>query len=276
MIEIAAEDRGLDDVAHFRTFGFVVLRRFFEPGPLGAEIDRALRDGLVGSVDPSAGGAIRFRYVPMMTAETPVSLGLVDRLEAVAARLLGGAVIPTRAKGVRYSGDSPWHVDSDSPIASVGFAAYLEDLGPSSGALRVLPGSHRPGFGDAIRESGGAGKAAADLPAHVVATRPGDVIAFDEHLFHGSSGGGTRHQWRLDYLVDPGGAEAERQTKAYFEAIYSPDWDGGYDVDRFPSYGVDWRGSGRAAARRLEALGVYAMADRQEAFARSRRSSSGR
>ena len=29
----------------FRTFGFVVLRQYFEPGPLAAEVDRVLADG---------------------------------------------------------------------------------------------------------------------------------------------------------------------------------------------------------------------------------------
>lgn len=259
------------DASHFRTFGFVVLRRFFDPAPLGAEIDRVMHDGLVASANPSAGGPIRFRYVPMMTAETPASLALLDRLEAVATALLGGPVIPTRAKGVRYSGDSPWHVDSDSPIASVGFAAYLEPLGEANGALRVLPGSHRAEFGDPIRAFGAAGMSAARLPSHVVVTEPGDVIAFDEHLFHGSSGGGERRQWRLDYLRDPMDAESENHVRSYFAGIFPPDWDGGHDVDRYPSYGADWRASARPSAARLGALGVYDLADRQEAFARTRR-----
>ena len=42
----------------FQTFGFVVLRRFFEPGPLAAEIDRVMADGL--GADVSRSGDIRF------------------------------------------------------------------------------------------------------------------------------------------------------------------------------------------------------------------------
>ena len=124
----------------FRTFGFVVLRQFFDPSPLAAEIDQVMHDGLVSDV--SSSGEIRFQYVPMMTARTPVSLSLLDRVEAVAAALLGGPVLPTRAKGARYSGNTPWHTDSAFPLASVGFLAYLEPLGAENGALRVLPGSH--------------------------------------------------------------------------------------------------------------------------------------
>jgi hypothetical protein len=109
------------------------------------------------------------------------------------------------------------------------------------------------------------------LPAHTLETEPGDVIAFDEHLFHASFGGGIRRQWRVDYICNPASDEAEDQAKAYFRELYRPDWDGGYDVDRYPSYGSDWRDSGRPSVARLEALGVYELAATQEAFARSRR-----
>jgi hypothetical protein len=261
-------ENGAAGLACFQTFGFVVLRHAFESRPLAAEIDRVMRNGLVSC---ASGSAIRFDYVPMMTAETPESLSLLDRAEAVAATLLGGTVLPTRAKGVRYRGNTPWHTDTSFPIASVGFAAYLEPLGEHDGALRVLPGSHRRELGDAIRALGAVGMDATSLPAHVVVTEPGDVIAFDEHLFHASFGGGTRLQWRADYVRDPVGADEESRTKSYFESIYRHDWDGGYDADRYPTYGPDWRDSGRLSVARLGALGVYELAERQEAFVRPRK-----
>ena len=255
----------------FRTFGLVVLRQFFDPSPLAAEIDQVMRDGLVSDV--SSCSEIRFQYVPMMTAATPVSLSLLDRVEAVAAALLGGPVLPTRAKGVRYCGNTPWHTDSAFALASVGFVAYLEPIGAENGALRVLPGSHHPELGNAVRALGATGMSAKALPAHVVVTEPGDMILLDEHLFHASFGGGTRRQWRVDYVNAPAGAEAENHTKSYFASIYPPDWDGGYDVDRYPSYGPDWRASSRPAVAKLEALGVYELAAAQEAFTRSRQRS---
>jgi hypothetical protein len=104
-------------------------------------------------------------------------------------------------------------------------------------------------------------------------TEPGDLILLDEHHFHASFGGGTRRQWRVDFVNAPAGAEAEDLTKSYFADIYSPGWDGGYDVDRYPSYGPDWRNSSRAAVAQLEALGVYELAATQEAFMRRARRS---
>src|SRR5216117_4068901 len=53
----------------FRTFGFGVLRQFFDPHPLAAEIDQVMHDGLVADV--SRTGEIRFQYVPMMTPKLP-------------------------------------------------------------------------------------------------------------------------------------------------------------------------------------------------------------
>ena len=75
----------------------------------------------------------------------------------------------------------------------------------------------------------------------------------------------------MDYIFAPVSAETEDRVKIYFKELYRPDWDGGYDVDRYPSYGPDWRNSERASVARLEALGVYELAARQEAFARSSR-----
>jgi len=260
-----------EDVSRYHTFGFVVLRRFFDPRPLAEEIDRVMHDGLLSTHGVSRSGQIHFQYVPMMTATTPASLALLDRTEAIAVAVLGGSVLPTRAKGVRYFGNTPWHVDSELPIASAGILAYLGQLGPDNGALLVLPGSHRPEFANSIREYGGVDMNATSMPSHVIRTEPGDVIALDEHLYHASIGGVVRRQWRTDFVVDPPGAEAEAQTKSYYAGIFPPEWDGGYDVDRYPSYGPDWRQSARRAVARLESLGVYELAERQEEFARSRR-----
>jgi hypothetical protein len=259
------------DVRFFRAFGFLLLRQFFDPELLSSEIDHALSRGLDRSSDLRRFDDISFQYVPMMTAETPASLALLDAAETVAVALLGGPVLPTRAKAVRYVGNSAWHVDSESPIASIGFAAYFETLDADNGALRVLPGSHHPDFGNSVRKSGGIGKSALALPSHVLATQPGDLIVFDEHLFHASFAGGIRRQWRADYVRVPTTPEERAQTRAYFEGIYPADWDGGYDVDRYPSYGLDWRKSSRSSVATLDALGVYIMAARQEAFTRSKR-----
>jgi hypothetical protein len=259
------------DVSYFRTFGFLVLPQFFKPDLLADEIDQVMRDGLISPSNVTHFGKIRFQYVPMMSDTTPASLALLDRTSAVAATLLGSPVIPTRAKGTRYFADSPWHVDSNLPLESIGFAAYLEPNESDSGALRVLPGSHRPQFSQALRELGVIGMSATALPSWPVATQPGDVIVFDEHLFHSSFGGGVRRQWRIDFVCDPIGADAESLTRKYFQELYPADWDGGYDSQRYPSYSDHWRRSTRTAVAVLGRLGVYDLAATQEAVSASKR-----
>jgi len=256
------------NIDHLRTFGFLVLRQFFDPGPLFAEMNLVLEDAFPPSAAVSRYEGIHFQYVPMMTAETPASLSLLDRTALVAEQLLGGTVIPTRAKAIRYFGNTAWHVDSVEPVASLGFMAYFESLNADNGALRVLPGSHLPERGNAVRALGGIGKDATELPSEILPTVPGDMIVFDEHLFHSSHGGTTRRQWRIDYLRDPVDTASRKSTLAYFSGIYSPTWSGGYDVDRYPSYGPAWRASSRPAVERLEALGVYELAAKHETFAR--------
>jgi hypothetical protein len=259
---------GVYEAAAFRTFGFAVLRQFFDPGPLALEVDTVLSDGLIRRRPHT--GDIRFQYVPMMTAETPASLSLLDRLGAVVETLLERPVLPTRAKGTRYFGETPWHVDSALSVDSVGCLAYLEPTGPDNGALRVMPGSHHSTFNDALRDVRAARVRDASLPGHVLATEPGDVIVMDEHVLHAAFGGSVRRQWRVDYLGVPVGSEEFILAKSYFASLYDLEWDAGYDVDRYPSYGPDWRRSGRAAVTQLEALGVYEAASAHEAFIRSR------
>ena len=245
------------DVTRFTDAGFVVLRNVFDPAPPLDEVDRALNDGLT-SRPGSAGGA--FRYLPMMCERTPESLALLDQLDEPAAQLLGRPVIPLRAKGTRYSGGTAWHRDSEVDVDSIGCVAYLEPHRAGTGALRVVPGSHRdPSLGESSAEA--------------VETAPGDVIAFDEHLLHASFGGVDRHQWRVDFLADPDAAE-ETQLRSCLVTSFDPTWDGGYDADRYPSYGAAWLSSGRPWVARLRELGVYALAAAQEAGMAARSTSS--
>jgi hypothetical protein len=244
------------------TQGFDVLRGLADPHALGAEVDACMRDAFAGAGDRLNAGAAgnEFRYVPTMCERTPVSLALVLRLAAVASELLGAPVLPGRAKATTYRGSTKWHRDSDLGLGSVGIAFYLEPLDAETGALRVVPGSHR-----SERDSFDDGVA--------VPTSPGDAIAFDEGLYHSSSGGGLRRQWRVDFVPDRPHDDALLRT--WFARQYSVDWDGGYDADRYPSYGAHWRTLDAHWNARLAALGAYAAAEAEESAVRACRANPG-
>jgi Phytanoyl-CoA dioxygenase (PhyH) len=105
------------------------------------------------------------------------------------------------------------------------FVAYLEPLTAASGALRLMPGSHHPGFSAAI-DAWEARNRAMDaehlwrqitgLPCYVAETQPGDVIAFNWHTRHASIGGKDRKQWTIGYAKDPQTAEEVERLRDFF------------------------------------------------------------
>jgi hypothetical protein len=240
-------DVGDESVARFHRDGYLVLREFFDPGPLAADVDDALAHGLRPDAQINRGsGGVGFLAVIMMCERTPISLELIDVLAPHAARLLGRAVLPGRAKGTWYFGSSGWHVDSVLEIPSVGFVSYLEPLTGEAGALRIRPGSHRGEEHEAV----------------TIGTRPGDVIGFDEHVAHGSVGGMLRRQWRVDFIADPADEDEAALVKATFARIFDLTWDGGDDSDSYPSYGPYWQTLARPWHARLRSLGIYDLAER--------------
>jgi len=246
-------------IARFHDDGYAVLRRAFDPSELSAEVDDALKGGLRADGDVKSGaGGVEFRSVVMMCERTPVSLTLLDALSVLAAELLGRRVLPGRAKGTRYFGSSGLHADSDLAIPSLGFVAYLEPVDATSGAFRVVPRLHR--------HEG----AARSIDALALPTMPGDVIVFEEHLTHGSVGGAVRRQWRVDFVADPVNGAEETLVRASFARLFDPDWDGGDDVDRYPSYGSYWQTLEHPWTARLRVLGVYELAARHASAMRSR------
>jgi Phytanoyl-CoA dioxygenase (PhyH) len=193
----------------FRSFGYLVLRGFFEP----ATID-ALRAEMVATMlavhgdryhERDESGGMAGHYTCLLGPWAPRTVELVDslRLVGLAERLVGSGVLPSPCdtQGIRYFDHAGWHCDSGIDIRGVKFVAYLEPVDATSGALRVMPGSHR------LTDAGLGHLYAIDLevpdvPGQVLATEPGDVIAFDPLLWHASWGGTDRHQWSTMYVRD--------------------------------------------------------------------------
>ena len=240
----------------------------FDPGPLTAELTHTLADAFSGSAPINVGSAGNaFRYVPMMSERTPHSLALLDRCSGTATGIFGRTAIPVRAKGTQYLGDTAWHRDSELDLNSLGFMAYLEPLDCHTGALRVLPGSHRTNPSPAPNGY----RTRPDGVGETIETEPGDIIVFDEYLYHASAGGSVRHQWRVDFFTGPHTADETTKTHAYLAGIFQVGWDGGYNLDRYPSYPTSWRTSNRPTAARLQELGAYRLADAEEHAARLNR-----
>lgn len=175
-------------VDHFHTFGFVVLRRFLadRTASLRAEVDAAIRDAYAATNNERVIDRISGRDLPMAARLTPVSASLVcdDPLfiDAV-GQLLDGPVIPEYPEGALYFFEAGWHNDDGIGVSGVKFAAYFDELTATNGALRLVPGSHHPeqnarlaGYRSRrmpIRSEAEAAAYQASVPRYAVGTSPG-------------------------------------------------------------------------------------------------------
>ena len=261
-------------ILHFRTFGYVVLRGLFsqvEVATLRDEVTGALTDafGKVGT-EPDDLGGISGDYLPLAASRAPFSLALIaddPRTFGAAAQLMGSPAVPSAGIATRFTGDSRWHTRQGPDIGGVTFWADLEPRTAGTGALRLIPGSHLPEFERRLWEYCAAEPAASgfgewEWPHVVVETEPGDVVAFHAHLRNCARGGTPRLSWTIDYLPWPG-LGSQDKLRAVRDMVLD-DVSGGhedYDRDRWPVW-RDWQAGARdipsraIAAERLRLLGV--------------------
>jgi hypothetical protein len=181
----------------------------------------------------------------MMALRTPISAALVDdpRLFDTTDSLLGGPVVPLPAEGVLYFGEAGWHFDDGIGVTGLKVALYLEPLTAESGALRLLPLSHRlevrrqlEGY-RADHACARSTRALADqmaaFPFCAANSEAGDAVIFDLHTWHATAGGRNRLAWTVEYLAVP--REAAGRRRLLRNAADHHDQTGrGFDHHRYP------------------------------------------
>ena len=189
----------------YKTFGYVVLKGVFSTTELDAireEFDFMLTDQY--SHTPYD-GSVR-HWTPMMDEDTPFLANLMEdvRFFSVAKQLYGDDVLGVIVDGNRYTGDTHWHRDTATVHQyGVKFAFYLQPVDVGTGALRVIPGTHRlpndDEFAQGVRSMHGE-----SVPATALPSEPGDVVAFDIRLWHASFGGSEdRQMCTVVYYANP-------------------------------------------------------------------------
>jgi hypothetical protein len=189
----------------FETFGFLHL-----PGAIADIIGEVIAgfervwSGQGGGHDGKPhDGNQRSCLVPFIDQDERLSMLLDDpRIHGICTSLLGEDFNYMAGDGNFYVGDTGWHPDGDShDLRFIKIAFYLDELDGSSGALRVIPGSHHRGaYRDLLRQrvmgdsNAAVGVHGRDVPAQVLATRPGDLAIFDHRTFHSSWNGGKRRR----------------------------------------------------------------------------------
>ena len=203
-------------VAHFRAFGFVVLRGLFSPDEM-ADISRHFDDVMAEEMDRAPFSRRKSKTVLWFLERRPYLTGLAedDRVYNVVEQLLGTRPFWVLSDGSLYVGDTQWHGgDGKAPVLDhVKVVIYPDPLTRDNGCLRVIPGSHlleyqrhlnvlREQFDDpSIRPFGVTG---AEVPAYPLESQPGDVVFASENLWHASFGGAVgRRMFNMNYYENP-------------------------------------------------------------------------
>lgn len=183
----------------FDTFGYLVL-----PGLLADDIDWITDEFEAVFADRGVmhDGSKRSTVVPFIDQRTRLST-LLDhpKVEGLIASLLGEDFNYVGGDGNYYTGDTQWHSDGFHQVGKfLKVALYLDPVARETGALRVIPGSHRIDLYDkwAARQARQApelwGIEQRDVPAVALESQPGDVVAFNHNLMHAAFGGSTRRR----------------------------------------------------------------------------------
>lgn len=220
-------------ILFFNTFGFLALRQLLTPSETRTINDELLRRLETVYSDRPYDGTLRYG-AGMMGPDTPFFASLPEdgRFYGAARQLYGDDVLIAGTGGNRYAANSFWHPDvGPNHPGGPKFAIYLEPVGPQSGALRVIPGSHKSPFHDIMRQDLGmhmeiAGFDIPDLPAHVCDSQPGDVVVFDLRLWHASWGSSTdRRMCTVEYVRYPKTQEQRAVVREIARGVLGdPNW----------------------------------------------------
>ena len=198
--------------AHMDLFGYVVF-----PGLLSDRIDRIIAEFEAvfanyanGQVAAAHNGTLRSCILPFIDQSDYLASLLDDpRINGIFSDLLGEDYNYLGSDGNFYVGDTNWHSDTDwsgnfrgrPPRTFYKLAFYLDPVDATTGALRVIPGSHKHGdvFAEALHQalknpSEVVGLAGNEIPAIVLKSQPGDVVVFNQATKHSSWGGSQRRR----------------------------------------------------------------------------------
>ena len=96
------------------------------------------------------------------------------------------------------------------------------------------------------------GPATTSSPRSSWPAAPGDVIAFDLHAFHTSSGGRDRLAWTIEYLALPSDEAARGKTLRWVDGSLEQAFRG-FDRERYPAW-RDWLENPSGDRRRAAAI----------------------
>ena len=204
-----------EQIAHFETFGFVIRRQCFSAGEM-EEISGAFDDVLTEDRQGRPFDGAARQAVLGFIEKRPLLSGLVedDRIYQPLEQLLGPGFVWIGSDGNLYVGDTGWHPDgSVLDYGRIKVALYLDPVTKDTGCLRVVPGSHRMPLHGALDPLKGQrrdpdhqpfGTDGSGLPCFPLESEPGDVVFFNQNLWHAAFGGRTgRRMFTMNFGAQP-------------------------------------------------------------------------
>jgi ectoine hydroxylase-related dioxygenase (phytanoyl-CoA dioxygenase family) len=186
-----------EQIAHFETFGFVLVPQAFsadEVAAISQAFDTLLDQDRQGEPFPG----LKRQSFYGIAEHSPVLLQLLadDRIYSAVEQLLGPDFVWLNSEGNLYVGDTNWHPDgSRLGYPPIKVSLYLDSLRKETGCMRVIPGSHRLPFHESLQVIKQLGIPGSAVPAFPCESQPGDVLFMNMNLWHASFGGavGRRH-----------------------------------------------------------------------------------
>lgn len=207
----------------FDTFGYLIF-----PGLLKDQIEtitsefRAVFDDKGISHDATK----RTCMVPFIDQREKLC-ALLDNpdIHAIASGLLGEDFNYMGSDGNYYTGDTSWHSDGYHAVGKyMKIAFYLDPVTRETGALRVIPGSHRLEHGawQALKARNAQdlwGVEQSQVPSVALESQPGDVVAFNHNLMHSAFGGNSqRRMFTINLSRHAESPEEIEDLKSYIAA----------------------------------------------------------
>ncbi len=230
-----------EQITCFKTFGFLVLRQTFSPQEMDT-ITHAAEEVWERELGRPLGEEEKVRMSPFVEKHALLTqLVEDDRIYEPMEQLLGKDFIWSGSegnRGIQTSGDAHhWHADrpgnEELNYIRIKIMLYLDPMQKEKGALRVIPGSHRlPMHEDleafqlshAESEPRFFGMAGSDVPCYAVETEPGEMMLFNQSLYHAVYGkSGRRRYIALKYAARPISDEHIASLKRWSAYVFHPE-----------------------------------------------------
>jgi hypothetical protein len=203
-------------IAHFETFGFLVLRQLFTP-----EEAAIMKREAIEIFDEVRGGkpftGEKWEQVQPFFERKPFlsQLPSDDRFYELGESLLGPDFFLIGTEGNLHVGQTPWHGGPEDGVSlpTIKITFYSDSVTKDTGALRVVPGSHRRSSPDYLQilyhgnrddDFMPFGVRPWEVPYFPLESQPGDLMVFTENVLHSSFGGKAgRHQHAVSFMANP-------------------------------------------------------------------------